>query len=166
MMRRSLLATAFGGFLAIAGIAGAGCDENARSVRITVGQTVEGRLERGDWTDVFADGSFTDLYDIHLAAGEQITVDLRSDDVDTYLSLMRGPGDQLVDSDDVTEGGPDTNSRVSYRSQADGVYYIAATTYRAGATGSYTLSVTRAPANAPGPSVPSKTAPEKTASPR
>jgi hypothetical protein len=157
------------GVAAIA-ILAAGCDGRPRSIAAEVGQTIGGRLEQGDWTDVFADGSYTDLYHVRLGAGEQITVDLRSSDFDTYLSLMRGPGDQLVDNDDLTEGGSDTNSRLSYRAEATGLYYIAVTTFRHGATGAYTLAIRRSepgtPVTAPGPSEPSKRTPEKTATPR
>ncbi len=107
---------------------------------ITVGQTVEGRLEQGDWTDVFGDASYTDLYEINLEPGQGITVDLSSEAFDTYLSILRGPGDQLVDNDDITP--ENTNSRLSYRSQAAGRYFIAVTSFRTGATGAYTVRVT------------------------
>ena len=70
------------------------CDRRPRSAPIAVGQTVNSQLERGDHTDVFADGSYADLYEISLTAGQQITVELSSSTFDTYLSLMRGPGDR------------------------------------------------------------------------
>ena len=114
--------------------------QRSRAVPVTVGQTVHGQLAQGDWTDVFADGSFTDLYEVQLAAGQRMTVELRSSDFDSYLSLMRGPGDQLVDNDDINPHN--TNSRLTYQSQLPGRYFIAVTTLSAGETGSYTLYVT------------------------
>lgn len=115
------------------------CDRRPRSAPIEVGQTINSQLERGDHTDVFADGSYADLYEITLNAGQQITVELSSRAFDTYLSLMRGPGDQIIDNDDISSD--DTNSRLTYRAQAASQYFIAVTTFRAGDTGSYTLRV-------------------------
>ncbi len=118
------------------------CDREVsrpRSTPISFGDTVQGQLERDDWTDVFIDGSFTDLYEIELRAGQQITVEMQSDSIDTYVSFLRGPGDQIADNDDIGEGN--TNSRLSYRAPADIRFFIAATTFRAGQTGPYTLSV-------------------------
>lgn len=115
------------------------CTCKSRAMPIQVGQTVEGRLEEGDWTDVFGDSSFTDLYEIHLEAGQGITAEMSSEDFDTYLSVLRGPGDQLVDNDDIAPGN--TNSRLSYRAQASGQFFVAATSFRTGASGSYTVTV-------------------------
>jgi hypothetical protein len=108
-------------------------------VPVQVGQTIEGQLQEGDWTDVFFDGSLTDLYEINLEAGQQITVTMSSSAFDTYLSLLRGPGDQLVDNDDGAEG--QTDSRLSYRAQAPGRYFIAATSFGAAKQGPYRLQV-------------------------
>jgi len=119
---------------------GLGCDRNPRSVPIRIGQTIEGRLESGDWTDVFADGSYTDLFEVTIGAGQGITVEMSSTELDTYISLLRGPGDQLVDNDDISP--EDRNSRFTYAPQTAGTYFIAATSFRSGATGAYTLRVT------------------------
>lgn len=115
------------------------CDRRPRSAPISIGQTVNGELESGDWTDVFADGSYADLYEINLTSGQQITVELTSSAFDSYLSLMRGPGDQIIDNDDIDSDN--TNSRLTYRAQAPSRYFIAVTTFRTGATGSYSLRV-------------------------
>lgn len=120
------------------------CDRRPRAVPIQIGQSIQGRLEAGDWTDVFADGSFADLYEVTLRAGQSVTVEMTSSDLDSYLSLLRGPGDQLADNDDIAPGNRD--SRLSYTAQAAGTYYIAATSFRSGATGAYTLRVTATPA--------------------
>jgi hypothetical protein len=137
--------------LCVAAIGATGCGQGdrSRSIALEVGQTVGGRLEQSDWTDVFADGSYTDLYHVRLEAGQQVTIELRSSDFDTYVAVMRGPGDVLVDNDDITEGGSDTNSRLSYRAQTTGLYYVAATTFRQGATGAYTLSIARSTPGTP-----------------
>jgi hypothetical protein len=79
---------------------------------------------------------------VELAAGQSITAEMRSSTFDTYLSLMRGPGDQLIDNDDISS--EDTNSRFSYTAQAAGTYFIAATAYLPNATGAYTLRVVEA----------------------
>lgn len=110
-----------------------------RSVPINVGQIVEGRLEEGDWTDVFADRSYTDLYQIELDQGQQITVELASGEFDAYLSLLRGPGDNVIDNDDARRGV--TDSQLTYRAAVPSRLFIAATTLRAGESGAYTLVV-------------------------
>lgn len=118
---------------------GAACERRPRSAPLSVGQAVEGRLEPGDWTDVFADGSYTDLFEVDLAAGQTVTIELSSPEMDTYLSLMRGPGDQIQDNDDISPD--DRNSRIVYTSPDARRYFVAATTYQAGGTGAYRLTV-------------------------
>jgi hypothetical protein len=134
-----------------------GCDRGAperpRSTTIAIGQTITGQLSEEDWTDVFADRSYTDLYDIILEAGQQITVDLSSDEFDTYLSILRGPGDQLVDNDDI-DPGQDTNSRVTYRAPARIGVFIAVTTFQPGQIGRYRLQVREGPTAESGSSTP------------
>ncbi len=115
------------------------CGGESRGAPLRIGRTVEGRLEAGDWTDVFADGSYTDLYVIQLEAGQRIRAELSSDEFDTYLSLMRGPGDQVADNDDIST--TDRNSRIVYTSPAREQLYLAVTTFQSGATGAYTLRV-------------------------
>jgi hypothetical protein len=127
---------------ALAALTATACERRPRSLPIAVGQTVEGRLEPGDWTDVFADGSYTDLYELRLAAGQRVAIELRSTELDTYLSLMRGPGDQVVDNDDAS--ADQTNSRLEYTSETSRAYFVAATTFRAGASGVYELTVREA----------------------
>ncbi len=116
-------------------------DRRPRSVPIKVGQTVKGQLDSADHADIFGDKTYTDLFAIHLKAGQRITVEMTSDDFDTYLSVLRGPGDNLIDNDDI-EPGKNENSRLTYRAPADAKLFIAATTTFAKKSGSYTLQVT------------------------
>jgi len=142
------------------GVGVAGCHRHPRTVPIEVGGQVEGTLAPDDWTDVFGDGSYADLYEVRLDAGQRITVELSSTSFDTYLSLLRGPGDQLIDNDDLAPGN--NNSRLTYTAQATGRYYLAATSYRPGASGPYTLRVSAA-AEEPPPA--GEESPAKQASP-
>lgn len=126
---------------------GARCEGRPRSQPIRVGETVRGELDERDHTDVFADRSYTDLYELRLASGEAVTIELGSEELDTYLSLMRGPGDQVVDNDDVSSD--DTDSRVVYTSPGEARYFVAVTSFRPGATGAYVLSIRRGGEPAP-----------------
>jgi hypothetical protein len=128
--------------LSISGLGcGRGCETARQVPTIAVGQTVAGALETTDWTDVFVDRSYTDLYGLSLTGGEEVVIDMTSADFDTYLALLRRPGETVRDNDDVT--AEDRNSRVVYVSPVAARYYVAATSLRAGETGRYSLSVRR-----------------------
>lgn len=163
MVRRGSFAVA--AIVVVAALGGWSCEESGRprATPIAIGATAEGSLDRDDWTDVFADRSFTDLYEVRLASGQTVTFEASSTEFDTYISLLRGPGDQLVDNDDAAPGT--TDSRIVYTSATDATYFLAVTSFRAGATGRYRLRIaegaTEPPAPAPAALEPdrSKTAP-------
>ena len=71
----------------------------------------------------------------------EITIDLESDNADTYLYLREGSatfGTSLHSNDDIESGN--TDSRIVATLTA-GVYTIEATTYNTGQTGTFTLTV-------------------------
>lgn len=95
-----------------------------------------GFLEGDDF--VFEDGSFFDVYQFAGLAGYQVTVDMGSNDFDTFLGLFDGDGD-LLDEDD--DSGPGTNSRVQFTLPADGVYVIVANSLFGDQRGPYELTL-------------------------
>jgi hypothetical protein len=107
---------------------------------IGVGGMAAGELSSADaesW-----DGSYAQAWALEMQAGEQATVDLRSDDFDSYL-FVAGPGLPEPLSDDDGAGGCD--SRVTFVAPADGTYRLIVNTLSSGVTGSFVLSVTREP---------------------
>jgi len=99
------------------------------------GQSVTGRLERGD-SILTDDGSFVDSWQYQGRAGERILVRMSSGAFDTYLSVHYGG--QVVGVNDDAEG---TNSVLTADLPIDGTYSIDANSLRAGMTGEYRLSV-------------------------
>jgi hypothetical protein len=87
--------------------------------QIAIGQTMRGRLETGDQT--MADGTFADLWQFEGAAGQTITIDVRSDEFDTYMQLLDANGNKLAEDDD---SGGNLNSRLTYTLPATGTYQI------------------------------------------
>ena len=106
---------------------------------VTVGTPVQGNLAAGDRTDVFDDGSFTDIYQIELTAGQQVTIDMESGAFDTYMAVLRSRNNSLAQNDDGIPGT--TNSRIAFTAPSAGTFYIATTSLAATQTGAYTLTV-------------------------
>jgi hypothetical protein len=104
-----------------------------------------GTLGRGDGT--LDDGEYIDIYEFTGRPGQRVTVDLRSNDFDTYLILEDPNGDheENDDADDTTDSLLVTNLTESGR------YRVGVTSYEAGETGAYRLTIDQvnAPAGRP-----------------
>lgn len=87
--------------------------------QIAIGQVLRGRLETGDQT--MADGTFADIWQFQGPAGQTITIDVRSDEFDTYMQLLDGNGNKLGEDDD---SGGNLNSRLTFTLPAAGMYQI------------------------------------------
>lgn len=105
--------------------------------------TLQGTLEESD--PPLGDGSRYDRYAYRGQGGEQLTIDLQSDEFDTYLVIGQGtvgPDFSVLAEDD--DGGTDYNSRLTVTLPDDGVYTIIANGYSAEDLGAYSLSITSA----------------------
>jgi pre-peptidase len=103
--------------------------------QIAAGQTMRGRLEPGDQM-MGSDSTYADIWQLQGSAGQNVAIELRSDDFDTYLQLLDGTGKVLAES----AGHP--NSGLAFQLPAAGTYQIVVNnngTQRR--TGDYTLSV-------------------------
>ncbi len=90
-----------------------------------------------DGTEVEAAGNgFIDGYAFHAEAGSTVIVDMSSDELDTFLKI-KGPDGLSEENDDVAGN---TNSRLAFRVDVAGTYYITATTFANGEIGSYSIS--------------------------
>ncbi|HEY9299954.1 MAG TPA: PPC domain-containing protein [Phormidium sp.] len=85
-------------------------------------------------------GGFARDYSVDLNAGDNIAIDLNSDNFDTIVTLMRG-GVTVVENDD----GPDgtTNSLLFTRIKESGTYIVRVRAFGETAGGSFKLKVTR-----------------------
>lgn len=106
---------------------------------LTVGREATGTLTTSDREG--PDGAYMQAWGLAMSAGQEVTVDLVSDEFDAFLWLG-GPGrDNLTDDD----GAGACHSRITFTAPEDGLYRVVASTLSGGTTGSYVLRVTREP---------------------
>jgi hypothetical protein len=97
-----------------------------------------GTLAFGD--DTLSSGEYTDYFSVSGQQGEQITLDLRSQEFDPYL-LVRMPNGETQENDDYE--GSASRSLLSLALTESGDVDVFVTSYRPGETGSYTLQIGR-----------------------
>ncbi|NEQ69394.1 MAG: peptidase [Symploca sp. SIO1B1] len=87
------------------------------------------------------DGGFARDYTVQLKEGDQVSVDLISDNFDTIITLMASDGSKVAENDD----GPDgtTNSLLFYRISETGKYIIRVRAFGETGGGNFKLKVTR-----------------------
>jgi hypothetical protein len=105
---------------------------------LTFGKTVTDRLSNQDIPT--GQGGFARDYAVQLQAGDQITIDLTSDDFDTMVYLIASDGATVGENDD----GPDgtTNSLLFTRIVRAGTYFIRVRSFGEVGSGRYNLKVT------------------------
>lgn len=112
-------------------------DARQRDVHtIEMGGSVSGRLESGD--AVLELGEYRDLFVFNGSAGQNITLEMNSNEFDTFLGLIF-PSEEHVDNDD--HEGDTSKSRIDLILPETGRYRVLATSYERGLTGSYTISL-------------------------
>ncbi len=84
------------------------------------------------------DNSFFDLYSFEGKAGQQITIEMKSEEIDPYLILL-GANQRGIAQDD--DGAGSKNARITVRLPADGTYTLVANSYEASESGAYTLEL-------------------------
>jgi len=104
-------------------------------------QTHEGRLEEGDEV-LTRDSCLGDAYTFEARDGEQITLEMSSSDVDSYLALYDADGHELAVNDD--EQSRRRDSRIEIEAPSDGVFRVVASSFER-ETGDYTLRIAVAP---------------------
>ncbi len=110
---------------------------------IRLGETVDGRLTPDH--PVESDGAHYEDYLLEVPEAQRVTIDLRSEQFDTFLRLFRSHPDGMdpVATDD--DGAGNLDSRLRLGLDEAGTYVVRATSYGEGATGAFTLSVRAAP---------------------
>jgi tetratricopeptide (TPR) repeat protein len=99
-------------------------------------ETVTGELTED--LPTFEDGTYYESHNFEGSAGEIITIDLMSEDFDTYLLLRSPSGEVIAENDDGSS--ENTNSRIVVTLPESGTYTLMANSYEAGAMGAYRLS--------------------------
>ena len=130
-----LRSLAFGMAVALAGLTALASPAAAQDP-IRLGGEVQGRFQDGDAQ--LTSGEYVDVYVFEGRAGQQVTVQMSSSDVDSYV-MIRGPSGFTEFNDDRDDG--DVDSRLTVRLPANGQYRIQATTFAPGESGRYTLSL-------------------------
>lgn len=102
---------------------------------VGIGSTVTGILTPESCR--FADGTRADRWRLVLDSAAIITIDMISDDVDSYLIVRKTDGTLVVQDD---EGGVSPDARITH-GFAPGTYYIIANTYYQDEYGGYTLVI-------------------------
>ena len=116
---------------------GGGTGAAAVAAAAAAGPRVErGRLAAGD--DTLRSGEFVDIHRIEASPGQRLTVDVVSQDFDTYLIMIPPRGERL-ENDDV-EGKP-RHSVIETDITEPGTYTVAVTSYQRGETGAYELTL-------------------------
>jgi S1-C subfamily serine protease len=101
------------------------------------GPAISGKLT--DKSSLLAeDNSFFDLYSFEGKAGQQITIEMKSQEIDPYLILL-GPNQRGIAQDD--DGAGSKNARITVRLPADGTYTLVANSYEPRKSGAYTLEL-------------------------
>jgi hypothetical protein len=112
---------------------------------------VDGDIETTDCS--LDDGTYADFWTFDGTAGTEVTIDLESDDFDTFLFLL-DPVPDVVATDD--DGGTGTNSRLVYSLGTSGEWTIVANNFAPGALGAYTLTMSCSAATVQPPAAPSQ----------
>ena len=109
-----------------------------RIERLVPGRAASGRLEVGDRPR--SGGGFQDLWEFDGREGQELLVEMRSSEFDSYLEL-RGPDGALIAEND--DGGEGTNAQISARLARAGRYRVVARSYgEREASGFYELTLT------------------------
>ena len=87
------------------------------------------------------DGGFARDYVVELEKGDQVTIDLTSDNFDSMVMLIAGDGAKVAENDD----GPDgtTNSLLFSRISEGGKFIVRVRAYGDTSGGKFTLKLTR-----------------------
>ena len=98
---------------------------------------VEGKLDE-ESSVLPSDNSYFNAYTFEGDAGQRVTIEMDSRDLNSYLILLSPEGDNIAQDDD---SAGEKNSRIEVTLPTDGIYTVLANTYGSGETGDYTLAL-------------------------
>ena len=112
--------------------------EKVKSAGGTVVKTIDGVIKKSDPFDFERDKCFRHVHDFKMQAGKTYTIDLASEDFDSYLRLENDDKGKLAEDDD---GAGNLNARIVYTPASAGEFRIVVTTCDPGQFGAYRLTV-------------------------
>ncbi len=112
---------------------------------LAFGETLSSALGKED--ELLSSGEYFERFRFEGRRGQPVTIDLSSDDFDTYLILRTPSGEQ----EDIDDTGDSLNSRYERVLAEDGLYTVLATSYAPGESGAFRIALsegtTRIPAD-------------------
>ena len=108
---------------------------------VTLGTATSGELTDTD-PSVDDKGSYYDLYRITARKGQKLIIEMKSNELDSYVGIGHMDGDSLTIDETDDDGGGEKNARLRFTVKEDGTYIIRAQALDANSTGAYTLKVT------------------------
>ncbi|MEH2242263.1 trypsin-like peptidase domain-containing protein [Nostoc sp.] len=100
------------------------------------GQVLQAGLKNGD--RILPNNSYFHTYVFEGKAGQQITIEMDSQQIDSHLYLLLPAKERLIaENDDISP--KDFNARLTVTLPENGIYYLLANTFEAGESGSYSL---------------------------
>jgi pre-peptidase len=111
---------------------------NPQVVGIACGSTNSGQLTNADC--FLSDNSYYDVYSFSGTTGQQVTINMTSSAIDSYLFLIDTGGSTAVAQDDDSGGVP--NARIVFTLTQTGTWFIVANAFDANSFGAYTLTLT------------------------
>ncbi|BAQ66274.1 pre-peptidase C-terminal domain-containing protein [Geminocystis sp. NIES-3709] len=87
------------------------------------------------------EGGFARDYIISLEKGDQIAIDLMSDDFDTVVALIKQDGTTIAENDDAPDS--ESNSLLFTRIAEEGIYIIRVKAFGTTGNGKFTLKLTK-----------------------
>jgi serine protease Do len=112
--------------------------EKVKSAGGQVVKTFDGTLTTKDALDSDRTKSHSQVREFEMKAGKTYTLDLVSEDFDSYLRIEDGEKGKLAEDDD---GGGFLNSRIVFTPKEDSKYRIVITSFDGGQTGAYRLTI-------------------------
>ncbi|NEO84645.1 MAG: peptidase [Spirulina sp. SIO3F2] len=106
---------------------------------ISSGQDQQDTLTENDIPT--GDGGFFRDYEVQLQAGDNVAIDLVSNEFDPIVSLIKFDGTPIGDNDDSPEGT--TDSLLFVRIKESGAYIVRVRSFGETGGGAFTLTVTR-----------------------
>lgn len=112
------------------------------------GQVIKGNLSQGD--GVLSEGNYADEYLFEGRAGQQVTLEMNSQQFNPFLKLYRveesnGTREVLPVADNDDRGAGSFDAQITTALPEDGVYIILATSSQPGEVGNYSLRATATP---------------------
>lgn len=103
------------------------------------GETIEAQLQPGD--DVLPNNSYFHLYAFQGRAGQEVTIEMASDEIDPALMLYHPEQEKMIaENDDISPNN--FNAKITTTLPEDGVYGVLGTAFETGESGRYRIQAT------------------------